>query len=98
MLLSQFRTYGVVVTGLQLDRTVSTRRFASGHYDTFGLQTVTPVDRGLVGGGSDNAMDLANRSTRVALGGSVYRVSVVCSDSRASDRQSEVEFLVRFGL
>lgn len=98
MLLSQFRTYGVVLTALTLDTSSGDRRFASGHFDRFGLQTVTPVDRSNVGGGTDNAMDITNRTARIGLGGAYYRITVVCSDSRAADRQSEVEFLVRFGL
>ena len=38
---------------------------------------------------------------RLGLGGQVYRMTVVCTSSAnldASSRQSEVEFLVRFGL
>lgn len=98
LLLSQFRTYGVVLTTLQLDETVGNRRYASGHFDRFGLRTVVPVDPGLVGGATDNAMDLANRSARLPIGGAAYRVTVVCSDSSESNRQSEVEFVVRFGM
>jgi hypothetical protein len=98
LLVSQFRTYGVVLTSLQLDETVADRRYASGHYDHFGVRTVTPVDPGLIGGTSDNAMDVANRSARIQVGGAAYRISVVCSDSRESNRQSEIEFVVRFGM
>ena len=98
LLLSQFRAFGVDLSQLRLDQKVGSRRYASGHYDTFGVTSVEPVDRTSIGASSDNAIDLSNRAVRIALGGAYYRITVVCSDSEDQDRQSEVEFLMRFGL
>lgn len=100
LLLSQFRAYGVDLTNVTLNDTLGNRRVASGHYDRFEINQkgVEPVDRNAVSAATDNAMDLANRTVRVALGGAYYRVSVVCADSTNLTRQAEVEFLIRFGL
>ena len=97
---SQFRAYGIDLTQITLDETAGNRRYATGHYDQFGIseKTVVPVDRSSIGVVGENAMDLSNRGIRVALGGAYYRITVVCSDSTSANRQSEVEFLVRFGL
>lgn len=97
LLLSQFRAYGVDLTNLTLNLPIGDRRYATGHYDSFGVKSVEPVDRASVAASTENAMDLANRSMKVALGGAFYRVTVVCADS-AGGRQSEVEFVLRFGL
>ena len=48
--------------------------------------------------GGIGVMDIVNRTRAATLGGQMYRMTVVCSDSASATRQSEVEFLVRFGL
>jgi hypothetical protein len=68
----------------------------SGHYDQFAMATVVPAAGTLAG--SVGVSDIANRISKAALGGQIYRMSVVCTDSSGANRQSEVEFLVRFGL
>jgi hypothetical protein len=96
MLYSQFRTYGVMPADLQMDTNVGTKRYASGHYDQFNMKSVvvtTQTTSGTIG-----ASDIVNRTGRSGLGGTVYRMAVVCSDASNPNRQSEVEFLVRFGL
>jgi hypothetical protein len=96
MLFSQFRTFGVTPSQLTLDQNVDTKRLSSGHYDQFAVQSVVPAT-----GAQANAVglnDIANKTARARLGGAVYRMTVVCSDTTGGSRQSEVEFLVRFGL
>lgn len=100
MLMSQFRTFGVSPTSIVLDQTVGDKRYTSGHYDNFGIASVVPgagTQAGAIG-----VTDIANRTSKAKLGGQVYRMTVVCTDTATvngkSSRQSEVEFLVRFGL
>lgn len=99
LLLSQFRTYGVSPTSLSLDKTVDDKRLSTGHYDDIAVQSVTSV-AGAVQGGL-GAVDISNRLARTRLGGQMYRMTVVCSSTGADGgptRQSEVEYLVRFGI
>lgn len=96
MLLSRFRTFDVNFSELTLDMSVAGKRYTSGHYDNFNIQSVTPL------GGSrvladEHVTGIANRTIRTGLGGAPYRIVVVCTDSEGG-RQNEVEFLVRFGL
>jgi hypothetical protein len=96
MLMSSFRTFGVQPTSLTLDKTVNDKRYSSGHFDTFAVQSVvvaTGVSASNVG-----VSDIVNRTHAAQLGGQMYRMTVVCSDSASPTRQSEVEYLVRFGL
>jgi hypothetical protein len=96
MLMSQFRTFGTSPTSLTLDQTVGDKRYTSGHYDSFAVTSV--VSAGGSQAGSTGVSDIANRTQKSRLGGSVYRMTVVCTDQASATRQSEVEFLVRFGL
>ena len=97
MLLSQFRTYGVALGNLQIQRTVGDQVYASGHYDNFNVTSVAEAG-GTPGGvvGSDAANRITRRSG--GLGGKGYRFTVVCSDSLTPTHQQEVEFLVNFGF
>lgn len=104
LLISQFRTFGVRPTDLILNEVVGSsdepgsRRYASGHYDQFGVKSVEVVPAEMFASSGEAAMDIANRTAATRLGGAFYRITVVCSDPREAARQSEVEFLVRFGL
>src|SRR5207302_10438266 len=40
MLLSQFRTFGVALASLKLQRTIGDQSYNSGHYDTFNFSSV----------------------------------------------------------
>lgn len=97
MLLSQFRAYGVNLQSLQLSKVVGDQTYASGHYDSFNVATVT--NAGGTPGGAVGS-DAANRITRRSggLGGQGFRFTVVCSDNSAPTHQQEVEFLVNFGF
>jgi multisubunit Na+/H+ antiporter MnhG subunit len=99
LLMSQFSTYGAPAE-LTLNTPVGSHVMATGHYDQLAVKSVIPTTSAS-GGGSSGVADDANRSRSSRLGGQVYRMTVVCSanpDAGALARQSEVEFLVRFGL
>jgi hypothetical protein len=96
MLVSQFSTFGVTPTSLSVNSTVGSKVYSSGHYDTFNVKTVAVASGGA--GRSVGVSDATNRTMGTRLGGSLYRMTVVCSDSTVANRQSEVEFLIRFGL
>src|SRR3954468_8944906 len=52
MLFSQFRTFGLLPTNLQMDATVGTKRYSSGHYDQFNIKSVvatTQTAQGTIG-------------------------------------------------
>src|SRR4051812_21020019 len=96
MLMSSFRTFGLPPASLTLDTTVNDKRLSSGHYDTFAVQSVAPATGATPG--TVGVSDIVNRTRSAQLGGQMYRMTIVCSDSASSTRQSEVEYLVRFGL
>ena len=97
LLLSQFRAFNVDISKLKLDTTVAGQRIASGHYDSFNVESVRPLS-GSAAIAQDNVMGMGNRSVATALGGAPYVFTVVCSDSAGLGRQTEVEFLIRFGI
>ena len=99
LLMSQFKAYSVSPTTLTLNQVVDDQLMATGHYDNVAVTSVVAA----VGfaSGLGGASDVSNRISKAGLGGQVYRMTVVCSSSASQDastRQSEVEFLVRFGL
>jgi Tfp pilus assembly protein PilX len=99
LLLSQFRAYGTAPTQLTLNSTMNDQNVSSGHYNQFAIKSVTAVS-GVATSGL-GVSDMSNRIARVGMGGQLYRMSVVCSSTRPADagaHQSEVEYLVRFGL
>jgi Tfp pilus assembly protein PilX len=95
MLLSQFRVFGLDPTSLTLNTHVGDLNVYTGHYDQFGIRTVIPNSSTAAGSGV-GVTDMANR-LGAQLGGTSYRFTVVCADSKSS-HQSEVEYDVRFGL
>jgi hypothetical protein len=96
LLLSQFSAYGANPTSVVLNSVVNDKLYTTGHYNAFQLQTVSVATGGQAR--SVGVSDAVNRTTGVHLGGSLYRMTVVCSDSTSNNRQDEVEFLVRFGF
>lgn len=98
LLMSQFRAYNISPTSLTMNQVVDDQVMASGHYDNLAVTSVVPATG--FGSGVGGASDVSNRIAASGLGGQVYRMTVVCGSSQtdASSRQSEVEFLVRFGL
>jgi Tfp pilus assembly protein PilX len=100
LLMSQFSAYGTSPTQMTLNSAVGDHTLSTGHYDNINVTSV------LAATGSSQAAfgvsDVSNRIARVGLGGQVYRMTVVCSappaNGAATNRQSEVEYLVRFGL
>lgn len=96
MLFSQFSAFGASMTELTLNTVIDGKQHASGHFDSFNVQSVEPAEGVRTGG--TGLSDSANRIAKSSLGGVPYRVTVVCRDSNRPSRQSEVEFMVRFGL
>jgi hypothetical protein len=98
LLLSQFKIYSISPTSLTLNQVIDDQVMASGHYDNLAVTSVVSAAGFTSQTGGSN--DISNRLSRAGLGGQVYRMTVVCSSSApgAATRQSEVEFLVRFGL
>lgn len=103
MLLSQFRAFGVNLTGLTLQRVVGDQQYASGHYyPNIGVTSVVPAGGTpgtTVNSNAANSIGFAGRG----LGGRGYRFTVVCSDDPNTTggvytHQQEVEFLVNFGF
>jgi hypothetical protein len=95
LLMSQFRLYGSAPSTLVLNTPIDDKTLATGHYDNIAVTSVTAAT-----GATANQMgvsDVSNRIARVAMGGQLYRMTVVCSGANGT-RQSEVEFMVRFGL
>jgi len=96
LLLSQFRAYGTTPTQLTLNTAINDQTVSTGHYNQFAIQSITAVSG--VSSTGLGVSDMSNRIARVGMGGQLYRVLVVCSSSAAGSHQSEVEYLVRFGL
>jgi hypothetical protein len=99
LLLSQFRAYGTTPTQLTLSTDINDQNLSSGHYNQFAIKSITAVN-GMASAGN-GVSDMSNRIARAGMGGQVYRMVVVCSSSHRGDagaHQSEVEYLVRFGL
>lgn len=104
LLNSQFRLYGLNPTTLTLDTpleygastSVPDRSGRTGHYDSVTVTNAVVAATGSTSG-SMGVSDMSNRTVRTALGGQLYRMTVVCS-SAGNSRQSEIEFLVKFGL
>lgn len=99
LLMSQFHTYGMSPTLVTLSQVVGDQAMSSGHYDQLNVTSVVAASGYSAGAGGTS--DISNRIARVGLGGQVYRMTVVCSRSPsvgAATQQSEVEFVVRFGL
>ncbi|MBF5042812.1 hypothetical protein FGE12_10445 [Aggregicoccus sp. 17bor-14] len=105
LLMSKFSAYGASPTQVTLSESVNDHTLATGHYDLSGA-TVTSVVAVTSGSAQSQigVSDVSNRIAKAGLGGQVYRMTVVCSSSAPGStadggfRQSEVEYLVRFGL
>jgi hypothetical protein len=95
MLNSQFRLYGSSPTSLTLNTALDNKQMSSGHYDNLAVTSVIPVTGS--NSGSMGVSDMSNRIVRSSLGGQLFRMTVVCS-SAGNARQSEIEFVVKFGL
>jgi Tfp pilus assembly protein PilX len=100
LLMSQFSAYGASPVELTLNRKMDSKTLASGHYGSVAVKSVTAST-----GASQSSFgvsDVSNRLGRVGMGGQVYRMTVVCQSAApaggSTPRESEVEYLVRFGL
>lgn len=68
----------------------------TGHYGGEAENTVLSVSAASMGAATKQARDVANTVSGGTLGGQYYRVVVKCHES--AGRESEVEFLFRYGL
>lgn len=99
-LYSQFQIFNVSPTMLKLNTLVNDERMLTGHYDQVAVESVEAAE----GAPSANfgVTDISNRTASASMGGQTYRMTVLCSQANpgrnVSARQTEVEFLVRFGL
>ncbi|HEX8820435.1 MAG TPA: hypothetical protein VF794_10950 [Archangium sp.] len=77
----------------------SRSKMMTGHYNEDASATVVSVNPVLMGAGGRQSRDVANVAAAGGgtLGGQYYRVVVKCQES-TSGRESEVEFLFRYGL
>jgi hypothetical protein len=78
----------------------SRSKMMTGHYnEDVASATVVSVSPVLMGAGNRQSRDIANVASANGgtLGGQYYRVVVKCQES-TSGRESEVEFLFRYGL
>lgn len=96
-LLSQFRTYGVSPTEIQVSSTVGDMTMRTAHYDDITLKQTVVAEKQYQKGSTSAVNDISNRIVKAGLGGQVYRMTVECA-STGAQQQNEVEFLVRFGL
>jgi hypothetical protein len=97
MLLSEFRAFNVNPADATLNVTVDDRKLQSGHYDQFNVKSVRSLG-GNPALSQGAIMGMANRSQAVGLGGAPYVFTVVCTDTTGRARQTEIEFLIRFGI
>ena len=84
------------VSGIVFRNQLLIRQLVSRSYELLNL--LNRDDTGIVFFG-----DVSNRIARMGMGGQFYRITVVCgvggaADGGISGRQTEVEYLVRFGL
>jgi hypothetical protein len=105
LLMSQFTAYGTSPTQMTLATKVNDRTLRTGHYDDYDPVTKVAVQSVVAEAGVAQAnigvSDVSNRISRTGMGGQVYRMTVVCETAApggGTPRQSEVEYLVRFGL
>ncbi|QRK08379.1 hypothetical protein JQX13_52145 [Archangium violaceum] len=74
-------------------------RMMTGHYGDGPVATVKTVDAVTMGAAGRQAFGIENSvPTSTTLGGQYYRVVVKCEEPSGSGRESEVEFLFRYGL
>src|SRR2546421_11497005 len=75
MLLSQFRTYGVNLVNLQIQKQVGDQQYTTGHYDNFNVTSIS--EAGGTPGGAGGG-DAAHRITQPArgLGGKGHRLTL----------------------
>ncbi|HVE87756.1 MAG TPA: hypothetical protein VND93_33090 [Myxococcales bacterium] len=105
-LLSRLNLFGVPVTDLVLadeklpEANNEVHRVSTAHYGESvdaGVKSIAVVDAASLGTSRSQIRDLSNAAPAgTTLGGSYYRVVVKCTEN--NNRESELEFLFRYGL
>lgn len=104
-LLSRLKLYGSSSSFQLLDTKLiddpdpnARSQMVTGHYGTPATPTVVSVNPAQMGASDRQVVDISNKllANGGFMGGQYYRVVVKCQES--SGRESEVEFLFRYGL
>jgi hypothetical protein len=99
--ISKFAQAGAGVGQLGLQITIGSMNLYTGHYSaTSGYVADGGVTTLISTGGatSGGATDSANKINKLNIGTTPYRVTVVCQDANNVSRQTEVEFVINYGL
>jgi hypothetical protein len=103
LVLSKFAQAGVNLGTLGMQVTLGNLNLYTGHYSADGGGYMP--DGGVValvgnagGASSGGATDVANKIQKLNFGTTPYRVTVVCQDASNVTRQTEVEFVINYGL
>lgn len=105
LVMSKFAQAGANMGTLGLQITLGQLNLYTGHYSLPDGGSGFVPDGGVLplmstGGGatSGGATDVANKIQKVNFGTTPYRVTVVCQDANNVTRQTEVEFVINYGL
>ena len=98
LVLSKFAQAGANIGALGLQVTVANMNLFTGHYGAYSADAgVTPLIAAS-GASSGGATDISNKIQKLNIGTTPYRVTVVCQDANNVTRQTEVEFVINYGL
>jgi hypothetical protein len=103
LVISKFAAAGANLGTLGMQITFGNLNLYTGHYSSGdggyladgGVMALTGQAGGASSGG---ASDVANKIQKVNFGTTPYRVTVVCQDANNVTRQTEVEFVINYGL
>lgn len=105
LVISKFAQAGANLGTLGMQITLGNLNLYTGHYSPPDGGSGYLADGGVVpllgaagGATSGGATDVANKIQKTSLGTSPYRVTVVCQDANNVTRQTEVEFVINYGL
>jgi hypothetical protein len=103
LIISKFAAAGANIGTLGMTVSIANVNFYTGHYSSGdggyladgGVLPMTASGGGATSGG---ATDVANKIQKLNFGTTPYRVTVVCQDNNNVTRQTEVEFVINYGL
>ncbi len=103
LVISKFAAAGANLGTLGMQITFGNLNLYTGHYSSGDGGYL--ADGGVLalagqagGASSGGATDVANKIQKVNFGTTPYRVTVVCQDANNVTRQTEVEFVINYGL
>ena len=103
LVISKFAAAGANLASLGLSVQIGNLNMYTGHYSAGdggyladgGVLALVSTGGGATSGG---ATDVANKIQKLSFGTTPYRVTVVCQDTNNVTRQTEVEFVINYGL